>query len=51
MIQQTMSLLGALYETLGPGLLLVASLPALLVLSGVVTGVVLRRFRRRGEAA
>lgn len=50
MITQTVSLLEAMYATLGPGLLLVAALPALLVMLGMIIGTSLKRFGRRSGA-
>ena len=50
MIGQTLSLLGAMYEALGPGLLFAAAFPVFLVALGVLVGTGLRRFGRR-EAA
>ncbi len=51
MIAQLFSLLGAMYDALGPGLILAAAFPALMVVFGVVIGTGLKRFGRRGGAA
>ncbi len=48
MIAQTLSLLGAMYDALGPGLILAAAFPVLLVAFGIVVGTSLKRFGRRG---
>ncbi|MEJ2203153.1 MAG: hypothetical protein P8170_03500 [Gemmatimonadota bacterium] len=51
MIAQVFSLFEAMYEALGPGLLLAAAFPALLVALGVVVGTSLKRYGRKGGAA
>ena len=51
MFSQTLSLFSSMYEAVGPGLFLAAAFPVLLVVFGVVLGVGLKRFARRGGAA
>lgn len=50
MITQTLSLLGAMYDALGPGLILAMAFPAFLVAFGVLVSVSLKRLGRRNEA-
>jgi len=45
MIAQISALLGGIYEAVGPGLVLAAALPILLILLGFVAGEGLRRMR------
>jgi len=45
MIAQTLSLVGALYGAIGPGILLAAALPFLVIALGVVARLGLRRAR------
>ena len=50
MIEQILSLSGAMYAALGPGLMLAAALPVMVVALGVVSGVAYKRFGRRSRA-
>ena len=51
MIQQTVSLVGSMWAAIGPGLVLAAALPLLVIALVVITRTGMRKTRRAGESA